>query len=121
MKVNIKNKININNVNKAIQNSIKKNIYLVGVKIGDDSQTIPPKPPILTGDLRGSMNIEVIKENNKIYSRVSYNTVYAQRWHENPFTPHKDTEAGMKWLESKINRFNGRYAQLFQRLMRNDF
>ncbi len=113
MKAQVRLDFNANQLNNNIKTRIIKSLYKTGVKIGQDSQEIPPKPPVREGTLRGSMNIEVDKDNFLV--RVSYNTAYAARWHENPFQPHLDPDSGMKYLEAKLIRFRNNYLEFFRR------
>jgi len=120
----------INKTNQEIENAL----FRVGAKIVEDAILKQPRPPILTGDLRSSYSIEIngnilqgkaneftelARKQNLL--RVSFNTIYAARWHEKPFRPgpvsQRDGQVGNKYLSSKIERYKNNYLELFKSLL----
>ena len=118
---------------KAYQNAYKKAHQVAMLEAGkkllqnvDKSIGTEVSPPILTGALRGSGAVHVegvfkfsmeseypagtpntgntTKKLNEV--TVSYNTPYASRWHENPFTPGPVSQTypnvGDKYLERHL-------------------
>ena len=112
--------------------------------IMDDSLNKEPKPPIRSGDLRGSAAVVVsggpeIQQGSGGYinppsregmprfsGRVSFNTSYAERletrddWKAVPksYAPGEESKVGAHWLSSKIKMFQEFYRQNFARYYR---
>jgi len=103
-----------------VRNARSRVVLLVGAAIARDAVHEPPKPPIKAGVLRGSVNVDPIRNG----ARVSFRTAYAARWHEASESvaanwPSKsiDPDVGPKFLESKIIRFRDKYREYAARAM----
>lgn len=138
LQANFKMRFEKNAFNNAMMENIESALYKVGAAIVEDTIIQQPRPPILTGDLRSSYSIELNgklldKGNNADESliafarkqnllRVSFNTVYAAKWHERPFQPgpvsSQDGKVGNKYLSSKIERYSNKYFQIFAKSIR---
>jgi hypothetical protein len=81
-----------------------------GNQLKIDADDIPPRTPHLTGHLRGSGKVEVKIQNGEITGEVSYNTAYAERWHETDENINwSEADVGPKYLEKKLVDFNQKY------------
>lgn len=123
---------------KIKKEKFERALYIIGSRIVEDTIIKEPRPPIKTGDLRSSYSIEIngkliekgnsIDENMVEFSkkdnllRVSFNTIYAAKWHEKPFKPgrisQQDGGVGNKYLSSKIENYKEDYFKLFADLIK---
>lgn len=118
-------------VKPLIENKIEKALFRLASIILNDILFVPPKPPILEGNLRSSYTIIV---NNKIAlkgnssqgssdpkknsMRIAFTMPYAAKWHEKPFNPgeisRQDGGVGNKYVSLKFVMFKDKYENFLK-------
>lgn len=110
------------NVKDKIKKRALAGLYFANAKLLEDAVWERPRPPTMTGTLRGSGQVILpyLNENGELSSGVIFPTDYAARWHENPFTPRKDkSNVGNKYLEIKAIKNRVKYFRIFHRFIKD--
>ena len=126
----------------AMEKIAEPALFRVGADILEDSQDKIPKPPVDTGHLRRSFAIVVNgnfairgpesddakaeSPNNAV--RISFNTEYAARLHDETDwtpvdkqkTPGEAAKAGPFWVKAKLDAFSERYLKNFGKYLMNE-
>ena len=87
-------------------------VYEAGKQLKLDADNETPKTPHKEGALKASGQTELFNGVSVITARVSYNTPYAAKWHEQEARNWTEPGSGSKYLETPLLKNTNKYYKL---------